>query len=140
MHQNSGWENYIYVPAFMAASHLNPFVLISSQSFYLKKRQNSSLHIYPFWFGIYFDITNLYFWLGFKKGNYKLTFRLSKNISIFTKLRWIILLKWIDFFSLLWRTQWKLYYKSVSECLIYNRLKLIFYAQNYIVTMLAYHI
>lgn len=38
MHQNSGWENYIYVPAFMAASHLNPFVLISSQSSYFKKK------------------------------------------------------------------------------------------------------
>lgn len=68
MHQNSGWENYIYVPAFMAASHLNPFVLISSQSFYLKKGKIVvSIHT-PFQFGIYFDIRNLYFWIGFKEG------------------------------------------------------------------------
>lgn len=46
MHQNSGWENYIYVPAFMAASHLNPFVLISSQSSYFKKKTKMGEIIY----------------------------------------------------------------------------------------------
>lgn len=46
MHQNSGWENYIYVPAFMAASHLNPFVLISSQSSYFKKKTKMGETIY----------------------------------------------------------------------------------------------
>lgn len=67
MHQNSGWENYIYVPAFMAASHLNPFVLISSQSFYLKKKKKSKIvvSIYTPFGLISFDITNVYVWSGF---------------------------------------------------------------------------
>jgi len=76
VHQNSGWENYIYVPAFMAASHLNPFVLISSQSFYLKKKGKIVVSIYTLFGLISILVEQMYtFGLCFRKGNYKGNFR-----------------------------------------------------------------